>query len=378
MSIKAVVQFLEKTSSEDALREDVATLLGIGDGDVSSAAEIDQEEAEALSGGRGVLVAAFAGQKGYAFSVAELNAVVGVFQRYKAGELSEAEFSSALGLEEAAPPIEAVGKSVGMVYRGIPYPGTRRAPASVPVLEFMKATAEDDELRNELQAILHAGDGDISDFSELDDDEVQALKSGRGALVAEFAASKGFTFTMADLFAVVDAFQRLRAGELTEEAFMKFLQLDVKSKDFFPFIETVTGMTFLGVRHNKAIAAATPDNTLPVVRFMEQTQSDAELRQKLQAVIGGDGDISDPGKLDAEEKSGLSGDRSQQIVDLGAEYGFRFTVADLTAVVEAFELVNAGKLDMDDCKRILGLGGSVPAEGDVQSTAGRIYRGVRY
>ena len=54
MSIKAVVQFLEKTSSEDALREDVATLLGIGDGDVSSAAEIDQEEAEALSGGRGV------------------------------------------------------------------------------------------------------------------------------------------------------------------------------------------------------------------------------------------------------------------------------------------------------------------------------------
>ena len=83
-------------------------------------------------------------------------------------------------------------------------------------------------------------------------------------------------------------------------------------------------------------------------------------------------------QLDAEEKLGLSGERSQQIVDLGADSGFRFSVADLAAVVEAFELVNTGKMELDDCKRILGLGSATPAEGELQSAAGMIYRGVRY
>lgn len=378
MSIEAVVQFLEKTSSEDSLRQDVATLLGIGDGDVSSAAELDKEEAEALTGGRGVLVAAFAGQKGFSFSVAELNAVVGVFQRFTAGELTSSEFSAALGLGDAAPAMEAVGESLSLVYRGIPYRSSKSTTAGSQVLEFMKATSENEALRFELQGILDTGDGDISNFSELDEEEVEALKSGRGVLVAEFAARNGFMFTMADLFAVVDAFQRLSSGELTEDAFLKFLQLDVGSKDFFPFIQTVTQMTYKGVSYDKAVSSAAQDNTLPVVKFMERTQSDAGLREKLQGIIGGDGDISDPAQLDAEETLGLSGERSQQIVDLGAENGFRFSVADLSAVVEAFELVNAGKMGLDDCQRILGLGSVTPAEGGLQSAAGMIYRGVRY
>ncbi len=102
MAVEAVVQFLEATAQNEILRTGLADILAVGDGDISSAAEIDQEEAGALLGQRSILVTTYAEQNGYTFTVAELKAVIGVFQRFQAGELSEAEFSSALGLTNSS------------------------------------------------------------------------------------------------------------------------------------------------------------------------------------------------------------------------------------------------------------------------------------
>ncbi|PWG74866.1 hypothetical protein DF186_15670, partial [Enterococcus hirae] len=91
----------------------------------------------------------------------------------------------------------------------------------------MKKTSTDDQLREELGALISVGDGDISSFDELDADELQVLKSERGALVAELAAKLGFDFTMSDLLAVIDLFQRVQSGELSEHEYEKFLRLKV-------------------------------------------------------------------------------------------------------------------------------------------------------
>lgn len=386
MAIEAVLQFLEATSKDDALRSDLAGIIGVGDGDISSADALDIDEAGALLGARGVLVTTFADQQGYKFTVAELNVVVGVIQRYQAGELSEAEFNAALGLKEGAGSkaqerLKEAGKSVDIVYRGIRY---KKEPAeqinnAPQVIQFMQKTAEDESLREQLQSILGVGDGDISSFSELDAAEEQALKSERGALVAEFAAKQGFPFTMADLLAVTDAFHRVQSGEMTEEAFNKYLRLSGQSSDVFPFIQKVTELTYKGFRYDTALPSPGQDNTLQVVRFMEASKADPKLREELQAIVGGDGDISDPTQLDAEEARSLVGDRSSRIVELGAAYGFRFTVSDLSTAVGAFQLVEAGKLPLDDCIRILGLKSTdgKQALDAVTSTAGHIYRGVR-
>jgi hypothetical protein len=376
MAIEAVVQFLEATSQNPTLSAGLAGIIGVGDGDVSSAGALDQDEAGALLGQRSLLVTTFAEQNGYVFTVAELRAVIGVFQRYKAGELSEADFSSALGLDSASKlgtgQLESLGDTVGMVFLGVKYNVKKETRSAHQVLDFMKKTAENAEFREQLREILHVGDGDISDFGALDADELQALQGSRGALVAEFA------FTLSDLIAVTDAFQRVQSGQLSSEEFDKFLKLSVSSKDFFPFIENVVSMTYKGFSYANPVASNAQDNTLAVVRFMERSESDVALQRQLVSILGGDGNISNPAELDLEEARALGSDRSKQIVELGAEHGFRFTESDLSAVVGAFQMVKDGKLSMESCTRILGLGKSKESLAIVEKTAGRIYRGVRY
>jgi len=170
----------------------------------------------------------------------------------------------------------------------------------------------------------------------------------------------------------------VQAGELSSEEFDKFLRLSVKSKDFFPFIENVVTMTYKGFNYSNAVASNSSDNTLAVVRFMERSENDMALREQLVKILGGDGNISNPAELDTGEAKALGGERSKQIVDLGAEHGFRFSLADMSTVVGAFQLVNDGDLSMESCIRILGLGKSNNGLGAVEKTAGRIYRGVRY
>ena len=78
------------------LRADLAQILGAGDGDISNIQALDKEEAEPLLGQRSILVAMFAEQSGYAFSIAKSKVVIGIFKRYQARGLSQDEFSSAL------------------------------------------------------------------------------------------------------------------------------------------------------------------------------------------------------------------------------------------------------------------------------------------
>ena len=380
MAHKSVIEFLEASAHDQSLRGELAKIIGGGDGDISSAQELDAQEAEALLGQRGVLAARCAEQHGYKFTVAELNAVIRAFRQYQAGRLSETEFARALGLDDASRPqktgLTSVGKSIDMVYLGLEYAVEKNQHSAHQVLDFMKKTSEDSAFREEMRKILNVGDGDISDFSELDADEMAALKSERGAVVAEFAARHGFLFTLADLLAVSDVFRRVQAGELSKDEFEKFLNLEVQSSDYFPFIESVVSMTYKGVKYSTPLASSTTDSTLPVVRFMERTGSDPILRDQLKAILGGDGNISEPGELDLEELGALRSDRSKQVVELGAENGFRFSVSDLGAVVGAFQLVNAGELSMESCVRILGLGKAGALSG-VKNTAQMIYRGVR-
>ena len=76
MAIEAVVQFLEATSQNPTLSAGLAGIIGVGDGDISSAGALDQDEAGALLGQRSVLVTTFAEQNGHVFTVAEQRAVV--------------------------------------------------------------------------------------------------------------------------------------------------------------------------------------------------------------------------------------------------------------------------------------------------------------
>ena len=382
MSYKSVMQFIESSSTDESMRTALANLIGVGDGDISSAAELDGDEAQALLGERGVRVAAFAEEKGFEFTLGELNAVVSIFHRYNSGELSKEDFAKAMGWDTTADSLstnlDSVGDTVELVYRGVKHAVRRDKSSATQVLDFMKRTSEDAEIRDELKEILEVGDGDIGDFTEVDAEEANALKSGRGVLVAEFAAKHGYIFTLSDLLAVTDAFERVQAGELNAQEFERFLSVNVNSAEFFPFISNVVSMTYKGFKYSSPVVSKVKSNTLPVVRFMERSGSDPALQEKLMSIIGGDGDISSPGELDSEEASALSSEKSKQIVSLGAEYGYRFTVGDLNAVISAYQLVNDEKLPMASCARILGMGKGITDDSGIKKTAGMIYRGVRY
>ena len=155
MSYKAVIEFLESTSKDEALQKDLSGLLGIGDGDISSAEELDGEEAEALMGERGIKVTALAEEKGFIFTLGELNSIVNLFQRYRSGKLSEEDFAKAMGWDSQAEALstklESVGKTVDRVYLGVKYTVEKDESSAHQVLDFMKKTYEDDVLREQLK-----------------------------------------------------------------------------------------------------------------------------------------------------------------------------------------------------------------------------------
>jgi hypothetical protein len=377
MTITAVVDFLETTGSDEGLKAELVETLGVGDGDVSSTEDFDENEIAALLGQAGVDVCALAAHKGYVFSVSELHAVVGAFQSFRSGEVSEDELVSMLGL--SSPPSVGAREAVVLAYRGIPHASeATESRRKLDVVRFVEATANNDELRSELQTILQAGDGDISDFSELDDGELQSLKSARGSIVADFAAKHGFMFTIADLYSILDAFQRMKNGDLSKGAFEKYVDRASESGDFLPFIDSISTMTYKGVQYDRINPATTQGNSLEVVRFLKKSHEDEGLQSKLQEIIGGDGDISSPEELDSSEAINLIGERSAQVVALAVSEGFRFTISDLSAVIGAFQLVDQGSLTLDSGKRILGIAESTSNDslGEIASTAVRIYRGV--
>lgn len=376
MSIENVVAFLQATSVNEALRNDLASVLEVGDGDISDSANLDADETAALLGTRGVLVAVLGEQHGYAFSLAQLNTVIGVLQRYNAGQLSAEDYKSALGLSSTGDELPAASEGAKLLYRGIKYAPAQADSSEPPVLEFFKQAANDDALKNELANILATGDGDVSKPDEMDAEELHALRSERGALVADLAAKHGFKFTISDLLAVTDAFQRVQAGEMSEDTFARYLKSN-KSSNVLPLVGNVVDMTYKGFSYQVARPAAAQDNTSQVVGFLKLTKTDESIKNALQEIIGGDGDgdVSEPGELDPHEAGQLMGPTSASIVELAEKSGFRFNVSDLSAVIHAFQLVNEGKLSWDSCSSILG----VP-KGDqpIAETAKRVYRGVRY
>lgn len=102
MATATVVQFMQKTAEDAGMRQQLEAILGVGDGDISSEAELDAQESEALKGERAPLVADFAVKNGYQFSVDDLITVVEAFQKHQASEISDAEFNRILGVSDGA------------------------------------------------------------------------------------------------------------------------------------------------------------------------------------------------------------------------------------------------------------------------------------
>ena len=98
MATATVLKFMQKTAEDDSLRQQLEKLLGVGDGNISSEAELDPAETEALKGDRAPVVAEFAALNGYDFSVDELVTVVDAFQKHQAGELPDETFAKLLGV----------------------------------------------------------------------------------------------------------------------------------------------------------------------------------------------------------------------------------------------------------------------------------------
>ncbi|HEY9625553.1 MAG TPA: hypothetical protein V6C78_34855 [Crinalium sp.] len=127
MATATVLQFMQKTAEDEALRHQLEALLGVGDGNISSEAELDTAESEALKGERAPVVADFAAQNGYAFSVDELITVVDAFQKHQVGELSDDAFASLIGLPTAAKgdvanPLKRLTRYLSKTYLGIDLP----------------------------------------------------------------------------------------------------------------------------------------------------------------------------------------------------------------------------------------------------------------
>lgn len=128
MATATVLEFMQKTAEDGALRQQLEALLGVGDGNISSEAELDAAETEALKGERAPVVAEFAAQHGYAFSADELIQVVDAFQQHQTGQLSDSDFAAMLGVsaagssdevENATNPLKRLTRYLSKTYLGI-------------------------------------------------------------------------------------------------------------------------------------------------------------------------------------------------------------------------------------------------------------------
>jgi hypothetical protein len=93
--------------------------------------------------------------------------------------------------------------------------------STTTVVQFMQKTADDKLLRDQLEALLGVGDGDISSKTAIDPEEAAVLKGDHAPIVSEFAAQHGFEFSAEDLITVVDALEKHQAGQLSSEGFIQ-------------------------------------------------------------------------------------------------------------------------------------------------------------
>ncbi len=127
MATAAVLEFMQKTAEDEALRQQLEALLGVGDGNISSEAELDAEESQAL-GERAPVVADFAAKNGYNFSTDELLTVVDAFKKHQSGEMSDEDFAELIGAAivdeggemnpQVANPLKRLGRYLTKTYLG--------------------------------------------------------------------------------------------------------------------------------------------------------------------------------------------------------------------------------------------------------------------
>ncbi|ELR99492.1 hypothetical protein [Gloeocapsa sp. PCC 73106] len=368
---KEVVQFMYKSSEDAHWQEQIRTILGIGDGNISSAAELDEAEAKALQGPAGAKVAEFAHKHRFYFSQADLIEVVEMFQACRQGRLSQAQLLRNLGVSTGALTLLSTQKVVKLMFKGGVYEkivGPTVASTVNPkitVIKFLEQSGESEARQQELEKILGVGDGNISSSEELDQQEVEAIKGDRGAQLTALANRYGFNFTQQDLIDVVQAFERYRNGEITQVDLDSILGLPPGSVS--KPTQNLQEYIYRSQRYRKVdgimipiddpkLDSTTSNPKTQVIDFMEETAEDKQLRTELQQLLGvGDGDISSVATLEPQEAEALKSSKSALVTDLARQKGFQFSPEDLIQVISAFQRHQAGELSEEQLFESLGV-----------------------
>lgn len=124
MATATVLQFMQKTAEDEVLRQQLESLLGVGDGNISSQAELDAAESEALTGDRAPIVAEFAAKNGFQFSVDDLITVVDAFKQHQLGALSDSDLAAVVGAPtikaaNVTNPLKRLSRYLSKTYLGI-------------------------------------------------------------------------------------------------------------------------------------------------------------------------------------------------------------------------------------------------------------------
>jgi hypothetical protein len=121
MATQTVIKFMQKTAEDRFLREQMETMLGVGDGDISHEAALDPGEATALKSDRAPMVAAFASRYGFEFSSEELISVVDALEQHQSGKMSDEDFKKQVGagVPEATKPVQKLFRFLSKTYFGI-------------------------------------------------------------------------------------------------------------------------------------------------------------------------------------------------------------------------------------------------------------------
>jgi hypothetical protein len=121
MATQTVIKFMQKTAEDRFLREQLETMLGVGDGDISHESALDPNEAAALKSDRAPVVAAFASRYGFEFSSDELISVVDALEQHQTGKLTDEAFKQHIGVAvpAAVKPMQKMFRFLSKTYLGI-------------------------------------------------------------------------------------------------------------------------------------------------------------------------------------------------------------------------------------------------------------------
>ncbi|MGK7930031.1 MAG: hypothetical protein AB4041_01165 [Microcystaceae cyanobacterium] len=369
-----VVQFMSKSAQDPKLQQQLKTIIGLGDGNISSSIDLDAAEAASLKSISGYQVSQLARHYHFEFSKQDLIDVVEIFQRRRKGKISDQEFFKELGVPPDALAFLSTQKVVRLVFKGNAYKKLmgesrdklQQINPKIAVMQFMEKSDQNEILQQELETIIGVGDGNISRATELDPSEAEALKGERGAQLTQFANRQGFTFSQQDLVDVINAFEGLRLGTLSQADFHKNVGLPTEDNITLAPQE-IQKYIYRGQTYHKIdgilisfdeLEESTVKHSpkMQVIEFMEATAKDTTLKQKLKQLLGvGDGDISSVAQLDSQEIKVIKEDKSNEVQAIAVQNGFNFSVVDLVEVIAVFERHQIGEISEAQLFNSLGL-----------------------